>query len=180
MGSSWAVNVSGVGQFMDRMKRFDADAYKILSDELKQAGGEVARAAQANIPDRPLDNWGKWTVRRARGGGVYTRDLSFNASQARSKVKPVIKTPRQKGDTRKFWVQVQQMDAAGAIYMLAGSVNKSRHPFNRNMNRKRGTGARGSGFWPRALTPAVYEKGAKAFDEIEKAIARAIERVNNG
>lgn len=180
MTNYWAVNVSGTGQLIARMRRFDADAYKILSDELKQAGNMVAEAARSEMPDPVLSNWGPWTVRRARGGGVYTRDLAYNAGRARSRIKPVIRTPRRKGEARQFSVAVQQMDAAGAIFMLAGSRNKSRHQFNLNVNLKYGAGSRKSGFWPRVLTPALYAKSTEAFAAIEAAIERAVQRVNNG
>jgi hypothetical protein len=63
---------------------------------------------------------------------------------------------------------------AGAIYMLAGSKNRSGHRFNNVINRQHGSGP-----WPRAMTPAYYAKGPQAAKDIGHLIEQAINNVNN-
>jgi hypothetical protein len=65
------------------------------------------------------------------------------------------------------------MSPAGAIYMLAGSQNRSGHRFNNVINRQHGKGP-----WPRAMTPAYYAKAPQASRDIGRLIEKAINQIN--
>lgn len=183
-GKYWAVDVEGSAELINRLKRFDKDVYKILDREIKKAADTVAEAAREKIPDNGLSNWGRWVERRTSGRtgssgaisfvqAVTERSLSYDQGAIRKGVKPAIQTRSRKGSAMRWRAIVQQMNPAGAIYMLAGSRNMNAgETLGENLNRKRG-----GSIWPRALSPALYEKGTEAGDEIAAAIQRAMDQV---
>ena len=172
------VEVDNAVQVMNRLRKFDRNVYRILERELKRAATLVAKDARGRVPSPPLSNWGKWTETTGSNGsrGVVTiltgsRDLSFNAARARRGIRAQVAKKYSKGNVIGFSVRVAQMDAAGAIYELAGSVTQS--AFGRNLNRLHGNGP-----WPRTLNPALYAKGDEAARGIEDALDRAADAVN--
>lgn len=58
MTAPWAVNVNGIGQFVARMQRFDADTNKVLVSEIKVAVDGIYQAAGQTITatGNPLSN----------------------------------------------------------------------------------------------------------------------------
>jgi hypothetical protein len=188
----WSVKVEGATELANRLKRFDAEMYKILNDELKQAGDKVADAAKQRVPSDGLSNWGPWLSKRVSGktGSVGSiqlvqktteRNLSFNQGNARAGIKPRAILRNRSSTAESFQVQVQQMDPAGAIFELAGSrldlpsgaKTVQAAMFRQHLNTKHGAGP-----WPRTLRPALYEKGTEAGDAIIKAVQAAMDRVN--
>jgi hypothetical protein len=170
------VDIDGAAALVNRLKKFDADVYKILQRELKDAAGMVAENARSRVPaGGALSNWGPWDFTTGSNGsvGVVTmvtgsRDLGFSGSRARSGIRPQAVTRSNRGAVSSFKVRVVQMNAAGAIYELAGSQNRSGSTFGPNLN-----SAHGSGPWPRTLTPAWHAKGQEAGDAIIDALDRA-------
>lgn len=168
------VEIDGAAQLVNRLKKFDKDIYKILERELKRAATLVAKDARGRITDRPISNWGKWAEVTGSSGkrGVVTmvtgsRDLSFDPARVRRGFRAQVPKRYRNGAITGFSVRVAQMDPAGAIYELAGSVKQD--TFGRNLNK-----AQGDSVWPRTLTPALYEKGDEAARGIEDAIDRAV------
>ena len=177
---SWSVDVDGATELINRLKKFDKEIYKILTKEMRQAADLVAGSARAKIPNNGLLNWGRWVERRTTGStgstgaitfvqAVSERSLSFDQGATRKGIKPKA-TTRGSGQNTQWRALVQQMNPAGAIYSLAGS--KSSSTFSTNLNNKHGRSV-----WPRALTPALYEKGPEAGDAIADAIQRAMNKV---
>jgi hypothetical protein len=174
------IELEGATELVNRLVKFDKDVYKILERELKSAALLVADDARGRLPPTALSNWGRWSVTTGSNGtrGAVTmatgsRDLSFSSAKARRGIKAQVPKKYNRGALVGFSVRVVQMDAAGAIYELAGSQDKSGHPFNRNMNNENG-----SSIWPRSLTPALYAKGDEAARGIEAALDRAVDALN--
>lgn len=174
------VDIDGAAELVNRLTKFDKDVYKILERELKSAARLVADDARGRVPSQGLTHWGGWNVTTGTSGsaGVVSmvtgsRDLSFRSGAVKRGIKPQVPKKYNRGALVGFSVRVVQMDAAGAIYELAGSQDKSGHPFNRNMNNENG-----SSIWPRSLTPALYAKGDEAARGIEAALDRAVDALN--
>lgn len=172
----WAIDVVGASDFINRLKRFDKDTARVLDREMKKAAESVAAYAQSNMPSDGVSNWGRWIA--TKDG----RDLGYNQSSAAGGIQPKLVMRTRKGVAQVWKASVIEKDPAGAIFMLAGSVageNPGRGvTFKANINSKRGYGARNSGFWPRVLGPARYEKGEEAANKIEAAIMRAMYQVS--
>lgn len=174
MPAGYDVRVEGAARKIEQIFRFDKDIWKEIQKGTKSATEGIVSEGRANYPsDNALRNWGTWIT--AKGG----RDLSFDAARAKSGVRSRFRSRRRSG-FREIRGQVYNKDAAGAIYLLAGSRDKSGEFFNTNINRKRGgsIGARGDGTWPRALGPAWTNNVEEARDEIGRVVEAAIRKVN--
>lgn len=174
------VDVENAGALINRLQRFDKDVYRVLQREIKQAAEVVAADARNRIPTgTALSGWGVWNMTTGRSGSVGavtmvtgSRDLGFDGTSVRSSVKPSVRATRRRGvGTTGIVGRVTMGSAGGSIWSLAGSRSTDT-PFTRNLNRKFGDSQ-----WPRALTPALYEKGPQAAERIESAIQRAADAV---
>jgi len=186
VAENFTVKITGAAELANRLRRFDKDAWKILRDELSKAGDAIASEAKRNVTDDGLSGWGNWFAGRTKATsgtrGSLTliaaakagRDLSFSSSKVSAGFKPQVASRTQRGNVQTLKVRVAQMDAAGAIFEMAGRRNKSGHAFNANLLKKRGDGP-----WPRTLGPALYKEGGDASLAIEVAVQAAMDRVNN-
>lgn len=173
------VKVEGAAAKIDAIMRFDKAAWSAIRKGVKEAADSVTKDAEARVPPMGLvprragSGWGNWIF--SRDG----RDLGYSKSNF------VFKT-RFRSRLNKGFREVEgrsQLDTSNpavAIFALAGSKDKSGHPFNTNINKQTGTrtGARDVGMWPRLLTPAYYAKAPEASKTIGALIEKAIDQVN--
>jgi hypothetical protein len=174
MPAGYEVRVEGAARKIEQIFRFDKDIWNEIQKGVRSATEGIVQEGRGNYPsDNALRNWGTWIT--AKGG----RDLSFEPSRARSGVRSRFRSRGRQG-FREIRGQVYNKDAAGAIYLLAGSRDKSGEFFNRNINNRRGgsVGSRGDGTWPRALGPAWTNNVEEARDEIGRVVEAAIRKVN--
>jgi len=185
MTAPWTVNVQGLGDYVNRMKRFDSDVAKHLTSDIKLAVDGIYKSAQQEISDtgNPLSRWGSWSNKRsvnsrrgirAHPTGSYVRDLSYDPSAVKSGIKKRVRVIN-KPDLQDVQGVVSDTTAAGAIYELAGSKNISGNVFNRNVNTKHPVRR-----WPRVLGPAWADGNEKAVTLLSTAVARAVTSVNQG
>jgi hypothetical protein len=166
------VKVEGAAAKIDAIFRFDKELWKGIQKGVKDAAESVAADARNRMPSYGLGGtsgtggWGGWIAKRDG------RDLSYDQAKIRKNVKTRFKSQMKSG-VRVVKGQAINNSPAGAIYMLAGSKNRSGHRFNDVINRQHGSGP-----WPRAFTPAYYAKGPEASKEIGRLIERAIDEVN--
>jgi hypothetical protein len=174
-----SVKVEGAAARIDAIMRFDKDAWKGIQEGVKDATKAISVDAESRVPPMGLvgmragTGWGAWTY--SRDG----RDLSYNRgafkfkTRFRSKLTDGFREVQGRAE-------LDTSNPAVAIFTLAGSVNKSGHPFNRNINRQTGTrqGVRGQGMWPRLLTPAYHAKGPEAAKIIGEIIEQATAAAN--
>ena len=174
MPQSFQVEVTGAARKIEQIFRFDKDLWKEIQAGVKSATEGIVQEGRANYPsDNALRNWGNWIA--ANSG----RDLGFDPARAKAGVRSRFRSRRRSG-FRVVVGQVYNKDPAGAIYLLAGSRDRTGASFNQNINRRRGgsTGARGDGTWPRALGPAWTNNVEQARDEIGRVVEEAIRKVN--
>jgi len=174
-------HVEGVPELINRISKFDKKVAKILNDEVKEGADVVGAYARSLVPGgNALENWGQWTLKTGKAGTVGvvslslgSRDLSFDGSAVARGIKPQAVKSSKRGIVVGFKARVVMSTAAGSIWSLAGSRNKSKSTMGPNLNK-----AFSDPRWPRALTPALHAKGPQARKEIEDAIDRAIAAVN--
>ena len=168
--------VEGADTMIARIKGFEKDIYKDLQREVRDATSDIVKDAQAAVPPRGLRRWGLWRVSsgEAQGFRNTSRDRDYIQSNVRSGIRGQFRT-RRVGGNLGVYGRVAQMDAAGAIFTLAGNKNRSGDPFNDHLNRKHGAGP-----WPRLLGPAWTDNIEEARSRIRKAVDDAARRVTRG
>lgn len=174
-------HVDGVPELINRISKFDKEVAKILNREVKEGADVVGAYARELVPSgNALRNWGPWNFKTGKTGSIGvvsmsqgSRDLSFDGSAVARGIKPQAVKSNKRGVVVGFKARVVMSTAAGSIWSLAGSRNKSKSTMGPNLNR-----AFSDPRWPRALTPALHAKGPHARKEIEDAIDRAIAAVN--
>jgi hypothetical protein len=173
------VRVEGAAAKVDAIFRFDKQLWRDIQREIKAAAESVAADARTRVPGSGIyssrsgwTGWGKWI-------SASGRNLSFEQGPVAGGIKARARS-RNRSGFREARGQVDITTPAGAIFALAGSRNKSGHPFNTTINRQQGgsTGARRNGTWPRVLTPALYAKGPQASERIGKAIEDGVNDIN--
>jgi hypothetical protein len=172
------VKVEGAAAKIDVMFRFNKELWRDMQRDVKIATETVAADARGRVPGAGIASrrsgyrgWGPWT---SRG-----RMLSFDQGEVRSGIKSKFQS-RQTQGFRQVSGRVEITTPAGAIFTLAGSRNRSGHPFNTTVNSQHGgvVGARSNQMWPRVLTPARYAKGGEAAQKIAAAVQRGIDAIN--
>ena len=167
------VEVTGAAAKIDALFRFDKEVWKGIQKGVKDAAESVAADARNRVPTYGVygtsgtGTWGGWIAKKDG------RDLSYDQGKIRKGVKTKFKSQVKSG-VRVVKGQAVNTTPAAAIYMLAGSKNRSGHRFNDVINTQRSSGP-----WPRAMTPAYYAKGPEASAEIGRLIEQAINDVNN-
>jgi len=171
------VEVEGVDYILQRMMKFDKDAWTILQREIRSAMSDIQSDAKAAVPDPALGSWGPWKRGNTGGAGFRntTGDRPFSGSAVQGSIKAQARSRRSRQGGRLAYGQVVINDAAGAIFSLAGSKNRSGHRFNDNLNKKYGAGP-----WPRLLGPAWTKNIDTARDMISAAIDSAAREVTRG
>jgi hypothetical protein len=174
-------HVDGVPELINRISKFDKEVSKILNREVKEGADLVGAYARSLVPSgNALSNWGPWNVKTGKTGSIGvvsmsqgSRNLGFDGSAVARGIKPQAVKSSKRGVVVGFKARVVMSTAAGSIWSLAGSQNRSKSSFGPNLN-----GAFRDPRWPRALTPALHAKGPQARRQIEDAIDRAIAAVN--
>jgi len=167
------VEVTGAAAKIDALFRFDKDVWKGIQKGVKEAAESVAADARSRVPSYGLGGtsgtggWGGWIAKRDG------RDLSYDQGKIRKGVKTRFKSQMKSG-VRVVKGQAVNTTPAAAIYMLAGSKNRSGHRFSSVINTQHSSGP-----WPRAMTPAYYAKGPEASKDIGRLIEKAINDINN-
>jgi hypothetical protein len=168
---AWTINVAtpDLAKFINRLEKFDGDVSKELKQKMRKASGLVAQNARER-QEVPLSHWGRFRwIEQDRPSG---RNLRYDIAAARKGIRVNTNRYRASGVTTAFGMSVVQKDAAGAIFELAGSQNRSGHRFNSTLNR-----VLGSGPYPRSLFPAYYAVMPTVQEQIEKAIRDAERKV---
>jgi hypothetical protein len=167
------VKVEGAAAKIDAIFKFDKDVWKGIQKGVKEAAESVAADARNRVPTYGVygtsgtGTWGGWIAKKDG------RDLSYDQGKIRKGVKTKFKSQMKSG-VRVVKGQAVNTTPAAAIYMLAGSKNRSGHRFNNVINTQHAKGP-----WPRAMTPAYYAKGPEASKDIGRLIEKAINNVNN-
>ena len=182
------LKLSGAGELVNRLSRFDKEVWTTLQREVRQASDLIATDARNAMPgDRVLSGgqstgaerlspgWGPWNRKEAAAGTnfgavefkVGTRDASYNGNRARSSIRSGSRKYRRAGSLVGIVGVVRMTDPGGIIYALMGKeATNSR--FEREVVRKHPTER-----YPRALGPAWDRHQKNVGELIDQAIDRA-------
>lgn len=164
------MNVTGISEKITFLETFDKDVAKTLKKEMRAGANEVVKVSRSLLPSVPLSNWGPWTF--SRDG----RDLGYQIGEVKRQVKVETYRTRMSGVTVAFGYRVGNWSPAGAIYELAGSINRNKPAFNVLINDNWG-----AIMWrqPRTLIPAYYKAMPTAQARIEAAIEAAARKASD-
>lgn len=152
MASQVKVEVTGLRQILDALDEVDKKAADIIRKQITKAGGNVRKAAQANVSrmGRPVSNWGPW-IETASGRG---RDLSFDPGTVVSKIKLQRSNYKKGGVARGISWDVVNNSPAGAIFEVVGDFSRTTDEAGRHL--VSAINRRYPGKKPRILLPAYY------------------------
>lgn len=178
-----AIKVDGAEKVIQRMYAFDKEVWKVLQREVRAATDTIRTDSQRATPTRALRKWGPWNLTTGSAGTVGavtlmqgSRELGFAGTRVAQSMKSQARSRAGRGGAdRSIYGRVVVNDAAGAIFTLAGSRNRSGDPFNDHLNRKHGNGP-----WPRLLGPAWTKNVDNARELIAAAIDNAAREVTRG
>ena len=109
----------GISETLYYLKKYEADLYKSLRKDLVTKAEPLARLVGSRFPDEPLLNW------HTSGGRLKTKSRlpPYDGAKAKTKVKPKSGSGSIRGGTRASVIlRIQQDDAGGSVYDIAGSV----------------------------------------------------------
>ena len=167
MATQVKVEVTGLRQILDALDTVDKKATDRIRRQITKAGGDVRKAAQANVSrmGRPVSNWGPW-VETASGRG---RDLSFDPGTVVSKIKLQRSNYKKGGVARGISWDVVNDSPAGAIFEVVGDFSRTTDEAGEHL--VRAINRRYPGKKPRILLPAYYDGMPKNLqDEIADQI----------
>lgn len=181
---AWRMVVdTNTNEFLDNLQKLDQDIAKGLDKQMKKAARVVRNAASKRLGSMspPLSGWALYSwVEADRGNG---RNLQWDTSAARRGYTVGGDRRRKSGVFISYGVTVEQRNPQGAIFELAGLSTKPYRGaaeggsklMRQNLRNKRGSGPR-----PRVLYPAYYDGMEEARQLIERIVAEAERRVNDG
>lgn len=109
----------GISGTLHYLKNYEADLYKTLRKDLVMKAQPLAQLVGSKFPDEPLRNW------HTSGGRLRTESRlpPYLGAKAQTKVKPKAGSGSIRGGTRASTIlRIQQDDAGGSVYDIAGSV----------------------------------------------------------
>lgn len=170
-------------EFLKNLQQLDADVAKSLDKQMQKAARVVRSAASKRLSQMspPLSGWALYSwIEQDRADG---RNLQWNTSAARKGFALGGDRRKKSGVFISYGITVEQRNAQGAIFELAGGSNKGYRGsagggsmlMRQNLNNRRGQGP-----YPRTLYPAYYEGMGQAREMIERIVREAEARVNGG
>ena len=172
------VDVYGVRETLAELRKYEAQTFKRIKDDLIQSAKPAAEAVGRKFPEEPLMNW------HSSGGRLSSKSRlpPYNAASARSKVKVVVMTKKPRNQAQYGLIRLQQMDAGGQVYDTAGSATlgsqgsaaSAGQKFISNLD-KRGVKSKANGFRSRIM----YPQTKKNLPLIEKAVEASIRKIDS-
>lgn len=151
MATNYKVEVTGLRQLFDALDEVDKKAADLIRKQITKAGGDVRKAAQAEVSrmGKPVSGWGAW-IESGRG-----RDLSFDPSQVARKISLQRSNYKKKGVARGIGWDVYNKSPGGAIFEVVGDFSRVTDDAGRHL--VSAINRRYPGKKPRILLPAYYD-----------------------
>lgn len=172
----WDIKVSATNlkNLMSELKNYDRDLYKQVKKELVATAQPLATKVGAAFPAKPLEYW--HSTNRRRGPSRFP---GYSPNLVRRSVKTA--TPNMsRGASGRFRtvgiLRLQQMNAGGQVYDMAGSAQKNPKglPLIKNLDKRSRVKSTAGEFRSRIMFPFTK----KYLPDIEKQVAAAIESQN--
>jgi hypothetical protein len=167
------LEVVGLAEALKTLSKVDPELRKAVLKDMKAAAAPLEAAARANVPARPLTNWGNWERNRTGHGGPGR----FEQSKAQRGIKVAFRGGKVKGKSGDHFplLSLRQTDWPGAIFEMAGRAG--------GFGKRSEKAARGQmmigklntfGTASRTLWPAVERN----FGAVESALTTVIENMS--
>ena len=155
-----ALKFYGISETLYYLKNYEKDLYDALRKDLVNASQPLATLVGSHFPDEPLLNW------HTSGGRLQSKSRlpPYNGAVAKKSVKPKAGSGSLRGGTRNSVIlRIQQNDAGGSVYDIAGSVTKGARgagasagqKFIANLDKTKSIQSQGNGGRSRILYGAV-------------------------
>lgn len=152
--------VLGLRELEKGLRSFDPELAKKMDKAIRAAIDPVVKAARGFVPDEALSGWDD------EGTGEWSTRLGWNAAQVRRGIRMRKGSKRRaRNGTSVAW-RIQQFDAAGAVFELAG--RRSSGNFQSNLTREHGRASR-----------LIWRAWDQQGDEVVPKIRRAVEDAEN-
>ena len=174
-----ALKFYGISETLYYLKNYEKDLYDSLRKDLVNASQPLATLVGSHFPDEPLLNW------HTSGGRLQSKSRlpPYLGSVAQKSVKPKAGSGSIRGGTRASVIlRIQQNDAGGSVYDIAGSVTAGARgrgatagqKFIANLDKNKSIQSKGSGGRSRILFGAIKANEAM----IETDILEVIKKVD--
>jgi len=170
------MDLTGLAEVIKELRKIQPELAREFPKAMRAVGTPIIAEARSLLPpDRPLGNWGNWSLARKGGGDRSWTRKAYSGIQVKTNL------GSRKGSNRIDLLEIIQKDGAGAIYENAG-----RNPQPSN---KRGTAfINNLGEYPskssRYLWPAVhnnfdliYSTAQEAIDKFLREFEQKVERI---
>ena len=158
------IEVKNLAGAIKAIGKFDPELRKKIIKDMKGVAAPMVADARGRVPESPLTNWGNW-----RGG--------YDPRRVRRRINVAVRTGRVRGASRDTipLLTLRNVDAAGAIFDMAGRTSGGTSAQGAAMIRKLDTFAQAS----RTVWPAAEAHIGTVTDGLEgiiDSVSREIER----
>jgi hypothetical protein len=170
------VDATMLNALLRELRSYDKDLYKEVTKNLVNSAAPIATAVGTAFPGKPpLEFWRE--KGRRRGAARMPPYSPMNVRRGVKAVVPRIKSNPVANVNTVGILRLQQMNAGGQVYDVAGSAMKNAKGdrFIQNLDKHLRTKSRGNGFRSRIMFP--YTK--KHLPLIEKSVALSIKAQNS-
>lgn len=176
-------HIRGLDASLRKLKQIDPKLEREAKKRLKDDVKPIVQDAKASIPGSPpLSRWVAPKGAGADGQGVVRAGGSrlpiWSSGPAKRRIGVSIVRKRRSGYTGKMLlIRVRQMDAAGAVFDIAGRRNAD-NPLDKSL-KSAGFGGASRGMWPAAMRhkDAVHDSIKASVHEVERQINAELRRV---
>ena len=166
-GGIASYQVVGLNDTLRALKLFEPELYMKLRKDLVQDATPLANEIGSKFPNQPL----KWWKQNGRAGNA--RLPGYNATRARTKVKPIAGTGRERGKGRVI-LRLQQMDGGAQVFDSAGG-QRAKAQFVQNLDKHSRVKSKGGRARSRILFPYV-KKNKHMVEEIVGVVVKELEK----
>lgn len=167
VGGVASFQVTGLSDTLRALRLFEPELFKKLRKDLVQDATPLANEIGSKFPDKPL----KWWKENGRAGNA--RMPGYQATRARTKVKPIAGTGRGHGKGQAI-LRLQQMDGGAQVYDSAGGM-RAKSQFVQNLDKHSRVKSRGGKFRSRILFPYT-KKNQPIIQDIVAVVVRDLEK----
>lgn len=167
VGGVMSYQVVGLNDTLRALKLFEPELYMKLRKDLVQDATPLANLIGSKFPNQPL----KWWKQNGRAGNA--RLPGYNATRARTKVKPIAGTGRERGKGRTI-LRLQQMDGGAQVFDSAGG-QRAKAQFVQNLDKHSRVKSKGGRARSRILFPYV-KKNKHMVEEIVGVVVKELEK----
>lgn len=165
------LEVYGVRETIAYLQKFEVEAYRKITKELREKVQPIADKVGSEFPDEPLMFW------HSTGGRLTSKSRlpEYNKAKVKKGVRPATSTRKPKTGGGYGILRLQQFDGGGQVYDSAGSVTAAGVKdlggmFIMNLDKHLNTKSTQGKYRSRVMYPATQKYLPEIIDEVQKII----------